>query len=312
MREILYIRLRDPVRETSTYAIVNADAPASIFVREAPLDEILQQATGRRIVLTVPAGTVRLTQIDVPTRQPVKALQAAPFMLEDQIAEDVDQVHFALGPRRGTNTWPVALTARADMEAWLAPLRAVGLMPDSVIPETLCLPPPEDDAWYALAEPGQIIVRSTAYGGFCCTHDDLPLYLQIAAGDETAPPPLRIMVAPDVGTDFSALNHPVELRAGYTDPFEALIRHHRPEQAIDLLQGQYSRREGLARLWRPWRMAAALAAAVFLVAVSNNVIWALRLQREAQAQATTNAQRFHQLFPQEPTSLDISLALQQV
>lgn len=311
MREILYIRLRDPVRDSLPYAVVNADAPASIFVREASLDEILQQAPGRRLILLVPAGDVRMTQIEVPSRQPAKALQAAPFMLEDQIADDVDQVHFALGPRGGANTWPVALTAQDDMEAWLEPLRLVGLMPDAVIPETLCLPPPDGEAWYALAEPGQVIVRSGAYAGFCCSQDDLPLYLQIAAGDEAAPPPLRVLVAPGVGTDFSTLNHPVELRAGYSDPLDALIRHYRPEQAIDLLQGRYSRRESLARLWRPWRLAAALALAVFLVAMSTNVIWAIRLRHEANRLDAANAQRFHVLFPQEPTSLDLSLALQQ-
>lgn len=310
MREILYIRLRDPVRNSPTYAVVNADAPASIFVRAAPLEEILQQAPGRRLVLLAPAGEVRLTQIDIPSRQASKALQAAPFMLEDQIAEDVEALHFALGPRQAASSYPVALTAQTNLENWLAPLRAVGLMPDAVVPETLCLPPPVDDACYVLAEPEQVTVRNGAYSGYCCAPEDLPFYLQID-GVAMTPVTLRILVTAGVHTDFSTLDHSMELRAGYSDPLEALIRHYRPEQTINLLQGRYSRRESLARLWRPWRLAAALVLGVFLAAVITNSIWAWRLDRVARAQDASNAQRFHQLFPNEPTSLDLSLALQQ-
>lgn len=310
MREILYIRLRDPERNSPTYAVVNADAPTSILVCAAPLEEILQQAPGRRLILLVPAGEVRLTQIDVPSRQASKALQAAPFMLEDRIAEDVEALHFALGPRQAAGDYPVALTAQSNMENWLAPLRSVGLMPDAVIPETLCLPPPTDDACYLLAESQQVTVRNGAYSGFCCAPEELPFYLQIA-GEALAPATLRILVTADVPTDFSTLDHAVALRAGYSDPLEALIRHYRPEQTINLLQGRYSRRESLARLWRPWRLAAALALGVFFAAVITNGVWAWRLDRAVQAQHAANVQRFHQLFPKEPTSLALSLALQQ-
>jgi len=310
VREILYIRLRDPLRAIAAYAIANPDAPASILVRTAPLEEILQQALGRRLILLVPASEVRLTQVDVPSRQPSKALQAAPFILEDRIAEDVEALHFALGPRQAAGHYPVALTAQSNMENWLAPLRAAGLMPDAVIPETLCLPPPAGDAYYVLAEPDQVIVRNGAYSGYCCASEDLPFYLQ-TDGEAMAPATLRVLMSADVPTDFSTLDHAVELRAGYSDPLEALIRHYRPEQAINLLQGRYSRRESLARLWRPWRLTAALALAVFLTAVMANGIWAWRLDRAAWAQDAANTQRFRQAFPDEPTSLALSLALQQ-
>ena len=63
MRETLYIRLRQPSGDAPTpYTVVATDglggAPASVFVREAPLSEVIAQAAGRKLVVFVPGAEV--------------------------------------------------------------------------------------------------------------------------------------------------------------------------------------------------------------------------------------------------------------
>lgn len=287
------------------------DAPGRVVVSEAPLAEALEVAAGKRLVVLVPTADVRLTQIEVPSRQTAKALQAAPFLLEEQIADDVETLHFALGARLGAGQYPVAVVARDDVARWLAPLQAAGLLPDALVPDVLCLPPPDADGRLsALVDGDQVIVRSGAFRGFTCATEDLPFYLQAATGDAVLPT-LTLWVTAQAGGDFTTLGVPLELRPGNHHPLETLIQHYRADRTINLLQGRYSRRESLARLWRPWRLVAGLLLAVFSIAVAANAVWAWRLDHQAAMLRADNLRRFHQAFPDEPTSLDLSLAVQQ-
>ena len=302
MRETLYIRLRQPAAGAVTaYAVVAADspvagaAPPSVFVREAPLQDIIALAPGRKVVVFVPGAEVRLTQVQVPARQPAKVLQAAPFVLEDQLAEDVETLHFALGPRQADGVFPVAVVSHAHMQEWLAPFRDHDVMPDALVPETLALPWEQGGPWSVLPEPGHLSARTGAYAGFSCVPEDFELFLQLAEGGQ--PHPLRVLVPLGSQEDYTRLQRPVELLPGFNHPLEALVRHLRLPQAINLLQAGYSQRESLERFWRPWRFAAGLLAAAFLLGIVTNTVEALHLRHAAKAQQAANEQRFAALFP---------------
>ncbi len=299
MRETLYLRLRQPYADAPTpYAVVATDnlgiAPASVFVREAPLHEVIAQATGRRLVVFVTGAEVRLTQVKVPARQPAKVLQAAPFVLEDQFAEDVETLHFALGPRLADGSFPVAVASHAHMQEWLAPFAERQTLPDLLIPETLALPWDDGGPWTVLPEADHLTARTGAFSGFSCVPQDFELFLQLA--ERGTPQSLRVLVALGNQIDYTTLQRPLELLPGFQHPLEAMVRHLRPALAINLLQGSYSQRESLERLWRPWAFAAGLLAAAFLLGIAVNFIEALHFKHAAVAQQEVNEVRFNQLF----------------
>lgn len=315
MRETLYIRWRDDLREPVCYALVSAEAPGSVICQHAHIDEVLPLASGCRVVLMVPGSSVRLTRVDVPSRQASKVLQAAPYLLEEQLADDIDSLHYALGPRLAGGQYPVAVVAQAELESWLKPFREQDIDVEAVVPETLCLPRPEaDSAWPVLVETSLATVRSGEYAGFSCLPEDLPLFLNIAEGDGDAQA-LTVFVCddePDTNNTAAFGKREIELRPGYTAPLQALVQNYRPAHAINLLQGRYSRRGNFQRLWHPWRLAAGLLLAVLAVAWLTNVIQATRLGFAADHQQQANKERFYRLFPDEPTSLALSLAIGQV
>jgi general secretion pathway protein L len=311
VRDTLYLQLRDaPADVPVAYAVVAGPPGASIPVQHGSLDEVLAQAGNRRIVLFVPGADVRLTTVQVPARQAQKVLQAAPYALEDQLAEDVDTLHFAIAgdaPRRRANEpHPVAIVARERMDAWLAPLRARQLRADAVVPETLSLPAPEAGRWTGLAEAGRVTIRTGAFTGFTCTLADLEAYLQLA--DPPALTPLRLFVANDVDYDFTRLARPIELMPGYGSALEVLVRHWRADASIDLLQGAYSQKPEWQGLGRPWRIAAGVAAAWLVVALANGIVETVRGNAELRRLEQANIERYKALFP-ETTRFD-NLALQ--
>jgi general secretion pathway protein L len=161
-----------------------------------------------------------------------------------------------------------------------------------------------------LPEPGHLSVRTGAFTGFSCVPDDFDLFLQLA--ENGTPQPLRVLVPSGANEDYTRLPRPVELLPGFRHPLEAMARFLRLPQTVNLLQGRYSQRESLERLWRPWRFAASLAAAAFVLGVVVNTAEALRFERLAKAQQQANEQRFNQLFPgQRVNSIALSTQLEQ-
>ena len=310
MRDTLYIQLREPDADGRVpYALAGSQPELGLRTEHATLDTILGLAAGRRVVVFVPGADVRLAAVTVPARQPQKVLQAAPYALEDQMAEDVDTLHFAIGPRQAGGSHPVAVASRERMDGWLSPLRARGVTPDALLPETLCLPTPEPDQWTAMVETERVVVRSGAYSGFACPLADLDSYLQLA--DPDARMRMRLFVTGGVDQDFTRLNRPVELIPGHAETLDVLVRYYRPESGINLLQGAYSQKEDWRRLAQPWRAAAAIALAWAGLALAHASVQSHRLGQELKSQDDKNLARFQALFPAETKIVDLAAQTEQ-
>lgn len=310
MRDTLYLQLRDAAPDAPlAYALASAQPGVGVQAQQATLDTILALASGRRVVMFAPGADVRLASVQVPARVAQRILQAAPYALEDQLAEDVDTLHFAIGtPGAADNAaHPVAIVARARMEAWLAPLRERGVRADALVPETLSLPAPDAGRWSGLAEPGRVTVRTGNWSGFACAPEDLGTYLQIADPDARAT--LRLFLTRDVEFDFSGAGRPVELLPGYQSALEVLARHWQPQASINLLQGAYSEKQDWQRLAQPWRIAGALAVLWLGVAGVQQGAAAWRADRELDAQRASNFARCQQVLPRDCVSTDLMPAV---
>ena len=309
MRDTLYLQLRDAAPDTPlSYALASAQPGVAVQAQQATLATILALAAGRRVVIFVPGADVRLASVQVPARAPQRILQAAPYALEEQLAEDVDTLHFAIGPPGAADgAHPVAVVARARMEAWLAPLRERNARAEALVPETLSLPVPDAGRWSGLAEPGRVTVRTGAWSGFACAPEDLGMYLQIADPDSKAT--LRLFVTRDVEFDFSSAGRPVELLPGYQGALEVLARHWQPQTSINLLQGAYSEKQDWQRMAQPWRIAGALAVLWLAVAGVQQGAAAWRADRELDAQVASNFARCQQVLPRDCVSEDLMPAV---
>jgi len=314
VRDTLYIQLREPAPDGAlAYVLTGADESLGLTVERAPLEQILALAPGKKLVLFVPGTDVRLTSASVPARTLPKILQAVPYALEDQLAEDVEPLHFAVTldaqRRRTGDAHPVAIVARERMDAWLAPFRERALKVEALVPETLCLPVPESEHWTGYAEAQRVTVRTGLYTGFACALADLAMSLDVADPEHRIP--LRLNVAREVEQDFTALGRPLELLPGSGSPLELFVKSWRPDRAINLMQGAYSAQEHWQGLARPWRIALGIAAAWAALAFGVSALQAVRLGSELKQQDAANVARFQALFPNETRIVDLAAQAQQ-
>ena len=66
----------------------------------------------------VPNQHITLREIEIPTRSDAQARAGAPFVIEDEIAEDPAYVHVAVGPEMRPGTRLVAVVAHEQMAKW--------------------------------------------------------------------------------------------------------------------------------------------------------------------------------------------------
>ncbi|ULQ46246.1 type II secretion system protein GspL [Flagellatimonas centrodinii] len=309
MRETLYLRLRSTDADAATeYCVAPEDARLSWPVERAPLRDVLRQAAGRHVVVLVPGDDVRLERLALPVKQAAKAALAAPFALEESLADEVDTLHFAVGNRQTDGSFPVAVARLSLMEGWLAPLRAAGIRPKALIAETLCLPMPDDQWWYGLVEGDRVLVRHQPWASFSSYAEDLPLLLDLADGERRKG--LRLIVS-TAAPDFTPLERSIELRSGFRYGLEALLPQLAESEPLNLLQGRYSQQADYQRLWRPWRVPAALTASLLALVVAEYGVATWRLGHQAAAQDARNVTRFQQLFPGETRIVDLGAQAEQ-
>jgi len=273
----LYIRPEDDQARHWRWRSVDADGNGESGA--GALAAAAAAAAGRRIVLLVPGEQVLLTAARIPLRSRTRAAAAAPWALEDRLVSEVETQHFALGSAGDDGDWPVAVVARAFLDACLQACEEVGIAPHAALPEPLALPLPEADAWHAVEEGGRVVCRTGPGTGFACAATLLPT---IAGALE--PPAAVTLARPGEATAQwpSPLDQRLQVIGTLREPmagFAAAPDRH----AIDLLQGAYSRRERLGRLWRQWRAPAALAAILVVLLAAQSLVAYHELGRREQA-----------------------------
>lgn len=234
-------------------------APDGLLI-EGSLAEAAAMAGSRPVHVFVPTTDVAFRRVAVPTRNRARLVTAVPYLLEEQLAADVDELHFAAGERSAAGEVAVAVVARARMDAWLEALHAADLHVAALIPEGLALPF-QVGSWTLWWGRDQAIVRDAAQSAFALDTDNVVFVLRRALSEAATPPEtLWLIEAATEGAVAQLTDTGVPLQEQCeTRPLLAVLREHYNEQtAINLLQGVYSRREQLGKLWRPWRPAAAL------------------------------------------------------
>src|SRR6187549_3221521 len=97
MSETLVIHLRDgaPAR----WMVCSNDGQVVVNAVSGDLAQATAMSAGRRIAVIVPAGDVLATDSDAPAKGAAKLAQVVPYALEERVADEIENLHFAIGER---------------------------------------------------------------------------------------------------------------------------------------------------------------------------------------------------------------------
>lgn len=306
------------------------DAPASWVVADAhgqllslpSHDEsggLHTMATGRRLALLVPAGEVSFFQVTLPAGNEARLLQLAPYALEDQLSQDIDALHFAVGPRDpATGTVPVAVMERARLEQYLARAAQLQLIPHAVFAES-DLAPILPGHVTMLVTGDQLLLRDDTARPLVLPAADPKLALEMlpGTGASLAQVHLTVFVGPGDWQKYSHLIEPlresvgsfkVQLNnGGMLSQLAQGLAHGAP---LNLLQGAHKPRGSATTRWQDWKWAAGLATALLVMHLAGS-LWQLRQLRHASTELDASISQLYQsIFPGQPLGREPRRALE--
>jgi general secretion pathway protein L len=297
--ETLIIHLRDGA--SPQWMVCNPDGHVVVNAVSGELMQATAMATGRKVVVILPAAEALVTESDAPAKSAAKLAQVIPYALEERVADEIENLHFALGERNpGTSRVPVVVVERARLDARLMELRAAGLNPNAIYSEASLVP----------SMPGQMIALLDGDSLTLRTADTPPLMMpalsidaafEIALASQPAPVPGLEAAAPGLliyaGHDeWQAHQQTVDAwRDRFTGvkvqllpdgPLSLLAPAAAAGEAVNLLQGALAVSSPMEQGWRAWRVAAVLAGVLLCLHLGSRVF---ELQRLKKTEATLNA-----------------------
>jgi general secretion pathway protein L len=284
MRTSLLIHLHNEPSQIS-WATFNTAGKIIDSAELVPFDSIPRQPSNPIILL--PGIDVVLTYVDIPSKQWKRIVQAVPYALEEQLAEDVDNLHFALGKREPVSgDIAVAVIARAKMEAVLQQLSAISITPTKLLPDMLAVPQPEE-GWGLLFLDEIVLVRTGLQAGFAIEPDCLSFVLQKALAENEEMPPQEIVVYRGEEqiiplAELQALGIPILEKVHEQGALAWLAQGVAEKNTLNLLQNHYLPQDKIVTLLRPWRLTIGLL--IFLGGLQFAKQWVeyqdLSLQRQ--------------------------------
>ena len=299
----------------ASWVLRDSDRPAgSLF--HGSLKDAAIQAAGARVIVLVPAENVLLVQAVLPAIKGQKLLKAVPYALEDQLADDVDDLHVAIGNRDGEGKVSNAVVSRDSLESWLARLKTAGLHPDVMSPEVFGVQweiEPEASQWSLLINGTHSLMRTGAQTGLAFETENINPVLQACLDNagESFPSSLTVVGCGEdledlfegsaVQNKLAALcaEKSIELFFRQSDEHcgVLLAQGFDESNAINLLQGDYSHKEQVGKMLRPWRTAIILGAAWLLLQVGSFITDYSRLSSLAEEQQAEITSIFKQAMP---------------
>ena len=253
-------------------------------VMQGSLSEAAALAQGRRVIVLVPGCEAVLAELDLPAKNAARLQQMVPFALEEQLASDLDEMHFALGKRGPNGKTPVATVAHALMQRWLDELRAVGIAPSALYPESLLLPATTGGATLVV-ERDMLYVRGASICGTSLDAQPFAEILNLALpADKDTPVTAYVAqseyerLGPTLETARERLpSLQIKLLPNGPLPLFAVQACADDNVVFDLMQGKYERPSSFKTSVAPWRLAAALlfAAVGLNMAYNGTQLWRL-------------------------------------
>jgi general secretion pathway protein L len=314
MPQTLLLRLPSPGQDETEWLTIDDSGESETTRQRGSLTLAAAVSRTGKVVALAPATQILLAEPELPPGSGVKLARAVPFALEEQLTEDIDQLSFAIGRRRSGGGTPVAAVSRTVLQGWISDLNAAGLEPLALYPDISLMPenPGQTVLWL---EKGRLAVRRPGALPFAVELSPVSEALVVAgviadpldtASEPKVPESAVLYVTREdwarAQSEFEQLTEKfdsLKVQLLPDGPLPWLARSLGTTEAVNLLQGEFTRTTDFGARWRQWRTAAALAAGLLVVHVAAQALQIRQAKHEAAALDGQIASVFSAAMPAE-------------
>ena len=281
-------------------------------VSTGELSQAAMEVGNRSVIVLVPSIDLLTTTVLIPGRSNSKIKAALPFALEENLAEDVENLHFAVGERQPNGRLPVSVVANEKMDGWIKRLSDADIEPSIIAPDNHGLA--KIPGTLSVLVNDDIVMFNDGADIDFVMQDIKPSDALVFAGqlgetqkdDEEKSGHLIVFCTAEreesLSHDWIALRqelHSVDVNILPDGVLPKLAVTVAAGHGINLLQGRYGKKTEYSALFRPWKTAAMLLLGLAVLAVATKGVDYYRLvQDEASLRAQFNAE-YRQIRPDD-------------
>ncbi|WP_429234282.1 GspL family type II secretion system protein ExeL [Aeromonas salmonicida] len=296
MSESLVIRLGTNAQQPVEWLVWSAKEEEIIasgtLASAHALGELRERAGGRPVVTLVPGSDLIFRRVSLPGKYSRQAAAALPYLLEEQIASDVDELHLVVLGHEGHDVDLMAVD-KEKMQTWLGWLEAAGLKSQQLLPDVLALPQAAD-GWSALQLGKEWLLRQGPCQGIVADEPLLAMLLEVEAEPVTIHSHTSVPPIPTANWQAADPELPMLLLAKGALNCQA-----------NLLQGPYRPQTEYSRYWLQWRKVAVVAGLLLLVALTQRGVHLYQLAEQDKALKAEIRQVYTRIFPGETRIVNV-------
>ncbi len=308
MAEFLVIRLGATADEPASWIVVDDQGNRHGATASGTLTEAASALGERDAIVLVPASDILTLSAEIPAKG-ARLLAALPFALEDQVADDIENLHFAAGARRPDGSIPVAVVSQQTLAGWIARLEEAGIEAARLVPEnhglgsvpnTLSMLVGDDEIMFNDGARTEFVLAGVS------PSEAIAATGLLDDGDDDASRHLLVYCDPALAdkyqTDWALLRHElssVDLTLLPDGALPRLAATVASGAGINLLQGRFGPKSEFGGLFRPWRYAALFLLAFGLVGIVGKAADYYRLSGEQQALQVQFAEEYRRIRPND-------------
>lgn len=257
---------------------------------------------GRGVCVFVGGAGVSGMGVTLPAAREAEVRRAAPFAIEEELATDVADTHFAIGSKQNDSPIrDIRVASKSDMQSWADTLQTYGLRNSPIVFLSDALPP------NTLLEAGAHIYGRLGDRPFCLDSDLPPdVFVAMAQGID------------DVQLYGNRLSSALEIEPagqGVMSAEELLLfisEMHSGDDLVNLRQGAFSAKHNISkRQLLSWRPTAALIAVAAVLWFSNLIAGTRAMESRADQLGATLNEILSSEFPEAEGNYNRVIALYQ-
>ncbi|MGM0772814.1 MAG: type II secretion system protein GspL [Pseudomonadota bacterium] len=282
--------------------------------RKEDIEQTLVQNDLENVLLVglLPGEEALFCTADIPAKQSRFVYQALPYAVEEQIAQDIESVHLAMG-NRTEHGFRVAAVDHKRMAEWVAMFSGwEHLKLEAIYPDAGLLPVTEGG--WSICLDGETAMLASDQGEWLSVQArNLAMFAQTLA----LPPSDEVVAEVPVtvyGTEQEFEHQQADLAELRSSgrlvvreerlelmPLELLAHahHHHLCQPINLCQGEYSIRSRKSGALNPWKPLIAVASVWFVIQIGVEVGMGLYHQQKADQTREEAMALYRQAFPDD-------------
>jgi len=265
------------------------------------IEEFAKEARDGEVVALLPAEDVLLTSIRIPITSKAKLLKAAPYALEEELAQDITQLHFALG-ESSHNITPVAVISHDVMSQWRQRFAKHHIELKKMTSELLVIPYTNDE-WHIQVSKDKTLVRTGKYKGFIADNNNLLVLLQLAIKEEKQKPQKIVINNPEnIKISFAEVKEVATImQKEPVSLIEQYVQSIKQQAVFNFIQGVYQPTQQATTIKRVWKLVAALVIAVVFVQGIGGLVEYVQLSKQNAKLGSRITALYKEVFPQATT-----------